>query len=273
MDKEMQMAFVGGGVMAEAMIRGILNKDLTSPQSIIASDINVQRLETLNQRHGVIGVSDNRSAVERAEVVILAIKPQVLDGVMKELKGVFQPRQLVLSIVAGATLTTLHEGLNHRALVRVMPNMPAQIGQGISMWTATTEVIQEQKEIAQSILSALGREIFVPDERLIDMATAVSGSGPAYVFLVIESLVDAAVHIGLPRELAEELVVQTVLGATHLVQATGKHPAELKGQVVSPGGTTAEGLLRLEEGGVRALFTQAVIAAYQKAKSLSSQEK
>ena len=265
----MQLTFIGGGVMAEAMIQGILNQELTSPQSIVASDISAQRCEFLSQRHGVSTVSDNRSALEKAEVIILAIKPQVLGKVMEELKGLFQPAQLVLSIVAGATLTALEQGLNHRVLVRAMPNTPAQIGEGMSVWTATTEVSREQKEMAQSILGALGTVIFVPDEKFIDMATAVSGSGPAYIFLTIESLIDAAVHIGLPQELARELVVQTVSGSAHLVQATGKHPAELKNQVTSPGGTTAEGLLRLEQGGIRALFTQAVIAAHQKAKGLS----
>jgi pyrroline-5-carboxylate reductase len=149
-----------------------------------------------------------------------------------------------------------------------MPNTPAQIGEGMSVWTASTEVSQGQKEMARAILGALGKEIYVPDEKYLDMATAVSGSGPGYIFLIIEAIVDAAVHIGLPREMAEELVIQTVLGAARLAQETGKHPEELRDMVTSPGGTTAEGLRKLEEGELGALLARAVIAAYEKAKEL-----
>jgi pyrroline-5-carboxylate reductase len=188
---------------------------------------------------------------------------------MRELAGSLQPEQLVLSIVAGATLATLARGLSHRTLVRVMPNTPAQIGEGMSVWTATSEVTERQKEMTRSILGALGKEIFVAEEKFIDMATAVSGSGPAYIFLVAEALVDAAVHIGIPRDMATELVLQTILGATRLAQVSGKHLAELRNQVTSPGGTTTEGLLRLEEGGLRALFAHAIISAYEKALNLS----
>ena len=173
--------------------------------------------------------------------------------------------------MAGATLESLHEGLGHSCLVRAMPNMPAQIGEGMTVWTATDEVNQKQKEMAQSILAAMGKEIYVSSEKYIDMATALSGSGPAYVFLIIEALVDAGVHIGLPRDMAEKLVVQTVLGSTRAVEVMGKHPAELKNMVTSPGGTTTEGLLQLETGGLRSLLLQAVIAAYNKAKSSGSQ--
>ena len=264
----MQITFIGGGVMAEAIIRGILDRGLVEVGDIVASDISAERQSYLKESYSVATTSDNRSAVERAEVIVLAIKPVSLPEVMRELKGYLQPGQLVLSIVAGATVTKICQGLDHRNVIRAMPNMPAQIGEGITMWTATSEVKKGDRQKARSVLGALGRELFAEDEKYIDMATAVSGSGPAYVFAIIESLTDAAVHIGLPHEIAQELVLQTISGSTHLAQKSGRHPAELRNLVTSPGGTTAEGLLQLEEGGLRALLARAIIAGYEKAKAL-----
>jgi len=264
----MKIAFIGGGVMAEAMIRSLVDKELAVPASITASDINPERCQALRQRYNIMTTSDNKSALQSAENVILAVKPQALGEVMDELRGKFDPQQLVLSIVAGAPVSTLSRGLAHETIVRAMPNMPAQIGQGISVWTAAEAVSEERRKVAQSILAALGKEVYVPDEGYIDMATAVSGSGPAYVFLIIEALIDAAVHIGLPRSLAEELVLETVLGSAALAQSWRRHPAELRNMVTSPGGTTAEGLLELEKGGLRAMLDQAIKAGYEKARRL-----
>jgi pyrroline-5-carboxylate reductase len=175
---------------------------------------------------------------------------------------------VLLSIVAGVKIITLQAGLSHQAIARSMPNMLCQIGEGMTVWTATSEVTTAQKGMVQQILGTLGKEIYVVDEKFLDMATAVSGSGPAYFFLVIESLIDAAVHVGLSREIAAELVMQTALGSAMIMQRTGKHPAELRNMVTSPGGTTAEALLKLEQSGLRGLMMQAVIAAYEKAKKL-----
>ncbi len=263
----MKISFIGGGVMGEAMIKSLLAKGAVKPADITVSDVSEARRDILKERYGVKAAADTREVVKGAEVVVLAVKPQELGKVLGEMKGL-SSQQLVLSIVAGATLEGLREGLGHSCLVRAMPNMPAQIGEGITVWSATSEVNQRQKEMAESILAALGKEIYVGGEKYIDMATALSGSGPAYVFLIIEALVDAGVHIGLPRDMAEKLVVQTVLGSTRAVEAMGKHPAELKNMVTSPGGTTTEGLLQLETGGLRSLLLQAVIAAYNKAKAL-----
>jgi pyrroline-5-carboxylate reductase len=202
--------------------------------------------------------------------VVLAIKPQNLATVMAELDGQLKSSQLVLSIVAGARINTLSQGLNHSAIVRAMPNTPTRIGEGMSVWTATTGVTEKQRERAATILGALGKEIHVDDEEYIDMATAVSGSGPAYIFLMIESLVEAAVHIGLPRDMAQELVLQTVLGSGRFLQQSGKPPAELRRMATSPGGTTAAALRKLEEGGFSDLLIQAVIAAHNRAKELGS---
>ena len=265
----MKIGFIGGGTMGEAMIKSLLAKELAKPGDIAVSDVSQARRDALKKRHGVKAVADNKEVVKGAEVVVLAVKPQELGKVMGELKGL-SPQQLVLSIAAGVTVDSLSQGLNHACLVRAMPNMAAQIGEGITVWTATAEVNQKQKDMAQSILAAMGKEIYAGSEKYIDMATALSGSGPAYVFLVIESLVDAGVHIGLPRDMAEKLVVQTVLGSARAVEVMGKHPAELRNMVTSPGGTTTEGLLQLETGKLRSLLLQAVIAAYNKAKALGA---
>ncbi len=264
----MKIAFIGGGAMGEAMLSAILDKGLSTPQAIWVSDVKETRLQHLREKYGVAVMSSNRLAAKKADVVVLAIKPQNLAEVMAELNGQLKPTQLVLSIIAGTRINTLSLGLNHSSVVRVMPNTPAQIGEGMSVWAATAEVTEQQKGWAGSILRAMGKETYVADEKYIDMATAVSGSGPAYVFLFMESLVEAAVNIGLPRDVAQELVLQTILGSGHLVQKSGKEPAELRKMVTSAGGTTAEALLQFENGGFSDLILQAVMAAYNKAKSL-----
>ena len=266
----MKIAFIGGGNMGEAMLSAILSKGLSRPQIISVSDISEARRKYLAQKYKVAVMSDNRQAANRGDVVVLAIKPQNLAVVMAELNGRLKPVQLVLSIIAGARIDALRHGLNHNCVVRAMPNTPAQIREGISVWTANAEVTKRQREWAGSILGAMGKEIYVDDEKYIDMATAVSGSGPAYFFLFMESLVEAAVHIGLPRSMAQELVLETMLGSGHFVQESGKPLAELRRMVTSPGGTTAEALLQLEKGGFSELVKQAVSAAYDKAKSLGS---
>jgi pyrroline-5-carboxylate reductase len=268
--KTLKIAFIGVGNMGEAMLSAILNKGLASPQTISVSDVDKTRLQSIGQRYGVIAASSNRLAVEGGEIVILAIKPQNLAEVMAELKGQFNPSQLVLSIIAGVKINTLCLGLGHRRVVRVMPNTPARIGEGISVWTATPEVSKQQKGWVSAILGIMGKEIYVDDEKYLDMATAVSGSGPAYVFLFVESLVDAAIQIGLPREVAQELVLQTLLGSGHLLQKSGKDPAELRRMVTSRGGTTAAALEQFEKGEFAALVKRAVEAAYNRARELGS---
>ena len=266
----MRIAFIGGGTMGEAMVKCLLTHGVAAPQDIVVSDVSPSRRELLRKDYGVSTLADNGKAIEGADLIILAVKPQNLSQVTEEMLKAdsLPPAALVLSIVAGASLDSLCQSLNHPSIVRAMPNMPAQIGQGMTVWTATAEVSPKQREIAQAILGTLGEEIYVSDEKYLDMATALSGSGPAYVFLFIEALIDAGVHIGLPRDVAQKLVIQTVLGSTHAVQETHKHPAQLRNMVTSPGGTTAEALLRLEKGGLRSLLLEAVTAAYDKAKHL-----
>ena len=254
--------------MGEAMLSAILDKGLSTAQDVSVSDVDKQRCDYLAREYGVAVTGSNRQAVVKSDVIVLAIKPQNLAEVMTELGGQLKPAQLVLSIIAGARINTLSLGLKHACIVRVMPNTPAQIGEGISVWTATAEVSAQQKGWAGAILGAMGKEIYVDDEKYIDMATAISGSGPAYVFLFMESLVDAAVGIGLPSDMAQELVLQTVLGSGKFVQKSEKELAELRRMVTSPGGTTAEALLKFEKGEFTELVKQAVKAAYNKAKGL-----
>ena len=249
------------------MVKCLLLKGLIKPQDIIVSDMSSSRRELLNREYGVSTLADNKDAVNGADLIILSIKPQDLSRVVEEIKNPLS-QQAVLSIVAGASLPSLCQGLNYSSVIRAMPNMPAQIGQGMTVWTATAEISQKQRDMAQTILRAIGEEIYVPDEKYIDMATALSGSGPAYVFLFIEALIDAGVHIGLPRDMAQTLVLQTMLGSAHAVKETGKHPADLRNMVTSPGGTTTEALLQLEEGSLRSIILNAVAAAYDKAKHL-----
>ena len=266
----MKVAFIGSGNMGEAMVSAILDKGLSLPHTVSVGDVDEARRRHLGQKYGVVVTSSNRVAVKEGEVVVLAIKPQNLVEVMADLSGQLKSSQLVLSIIAGARINTLCLGLNHSAVIRVMPNTPAQISEGVSVWTATAEVTGQQKEWARSILSVMGKEVYVDDEKYIDMATAVSGSGPAYFFLMVESLVDAAVNVGLPRDMAAELVLQTMLGSGYLIQKSSKSPGELRKMVTSPGGTTTEALLQLEKGGFSNLVMQAVRAAYNKTKRLGS---
>ncbi len=259
--------------MGEAMLSAILDKRLGLPQDISVSDVDESRRQYLKQKYRVGVTGDNQLILYKTDVVVLAIKPQNLAGVMAELNGQLSPMQLVLSIVAGASIDTLRQGLSHKAIVRAIPNTPAQIGEGICVWTAATEASRPQREAAGAILGATGREIFVDDEKYLDMATAISGSGPAYFFLFLEVLAEAAVQIGLPREMAQELALQTMLGAGHLIQKTGKDPAELRRMVTSPGGTTAEALRELEKGGFSSLLMKAVNAAYDKARRLEREQK
>jgi len=253
--------------MGEAMVKCLLTKKVAAPQHMVVSDISPARRELLSREYGVSTLADNKKAMVNTDLIILAVKPQNLPQVMEEIKTPLS-EQLVLSIVAGAILSNLCRGLNHSSIIRAMPNMPAQIGEGMTIWTATAGTTQKQKELARTVLGALGKEIYVTDEKYLSMATALSGSGPAYVFLFIEALVDAGVHIGLPRDIAQELVIQTVLGSTRTVEQTGKHPADLRNMVTSPGGTTTEALLQLEKGRFRSLILEAVAAAYNKAKRL-----
>jgi len=265
------IAFIGSGAMAEAMIAGLIRQKLAQPEELFAAGPRSERGEDLKKKYGVKPFTDNSQAVHNADVVVLSVKPQRLTHVMKTLKGV-HPDALVLSIVAGAGLKKISVGLKHNAVVRSMPNTPAQIGKGITVWTASSAVTEAQKEIARAILSALGEEVFVEEENYLDMATALSGTGPAYVFLFMEALIDAGVHMGLPRRLSEQLVVETLRGSVEYYCKAEHHPAALRNQVTSPGGTSAEALYYLEKAGFRTAISRSVWAAYQRSLELGKEK-
>lgn len=258
--------------MGEAILAALLQNKTCTPADICVSDPVADRRNYLNQKYNVSVTASNRELVEGAEVVVLSIKPQALPGVMPELAGALKPEQLVLSIMAGATISTLRVGLQHQRIIRSMPNTPAQIGMGITVWTATPEVTAGQKEAARTILAVMGKEIFVAEERTIDKATAVHGSGPAYFFLFVEALIDAAVNIGLPRDTARTLVLQTMLGAGNLIEKSGKEAAELRQMVTSKGGTTAAALQVFQEGEFNILVARAIEAAYKRSRELGGEK-
>jgi pyrroline-5-carboxylate reductase len=214
----------------------------------------------------------NDHAAAGADLVLLTIKPQVLNGVMRQLRGTLEPRQVVISVIAGANVEALSNGLGHNAIVRVMPNTPAQIGQGMLVWSTTPEVTDRQRAQVQAALGALGEELWVEDEKYVDMATALSGTGPTYVFLMMEALIDAGVHMGFPRRIAEEIVLQTVSGSVAFARSSGKHMAELRNMVTSPGGTSAEAIYQMEKGGLRTVLSKSVYAAYQRTQTLAAEQ-
>ena len=253
--------------MAEAIIAGIIDAGLDA--AITVGEPVAARRETLAALAGVRVTGDNGEAVRGADIVVLAVKPQQFDTVADSISGHLKAEQTVLSIMAGVKLHSIGLKLNHHRLVRVMPNTPMQVRQGISAWTVSDSVPEDVISFTGKMLGALGDELKFSDERYVDMATALSASGPGYVFMFIEALADAGVKMGLPAHVARHLSVQTVLGSAALARETKRHPAELRGMVTSPGGTTAAGLHALEEGGFRAAVVNAVEAAYRRGEELA----
>ena len=273
-----RLAFIGVGVMAEAIIAGLFRKQLVTPEQIVGSHPRSARQHEVQQKYGVQMFEHNRDAAKAVHptashphsMIILAVKPQRLVGVLHELKGSTHKDQLVVSIVAGAKIATIAGELQHGAVVRTMPNTPAQIGEGITAWTPSAEVNPEQENQVRAMLEALGKAVRVEGERQIDMATALSATGPTYIFLVMEALVDAGVHLGFSRHVAQELVQQMILGSVLFARESHKHPAELRNMVTSPGGTSAEAIYQMEKGSLRTVLSKAVWAAYQRAEALGS---
>lgn len=266
------IAFIGAGTMGEAMIRGLLGQEIVAPEQILAADHWQERTVELAEKYNIRVTTDNRKAAETGQIVVLSIKPQSLQYVLPEIRGHLRRQDLLLSIIAGAPIRKLADGAAHASVVRAMPNTPAQIGQGITVWTATQEVSEVHKEQAAVILGSLGQEIFVEEEVYLDMATALSGSGPAYVFMLMEALIDAGVHLGFSRRIAQQLVFQTIRGSVEYAERSGKHVAELRNQVTSPGGTTAAALYHMEKGGLRTVISRGIWAAYQRSVELGQGE-
>ena len=268
MTTQPRIAIIGAGTMAEAIIKGLLRCHLTTPDRIIASDPRLDRGLELQERYKLLSTNDNNEAVNNADIIVLSVKPQFLGRVLEGLHNKLSPEALVLSIIAGASIDMIHSGLNHSSIVRSMPNTPAQIGQGITVWTTSPGVSEEHMEQSRQILAAFGEEVYVEEENYLDMATALSGSGPAYVYLFMEAMIDAGVHLGFPRRIAEELVSQTIRGSVEYYKNHAEHPAALRNEVTSPGGTSAAALYYLEKAGIRTAISRAIWAAYERSQEL-----
>lgn len=266
----MKLALIGGGFMGEAVLRAGLAAGALRAADVTVAEVNPARAATVAKTHGVVTTGDARIAVAGADVVLFAVKPQEFGAVGASLAGAVPPHATVASIMAGVRIQTLSAALQHERIVRVMPNTPAAIGEGVSVWTATAAVDERAREAMRSLLASMGREIYVDDEKYVDMATALSGSGPGFVYLLIEAFIDAGVAIGFRRDVAEQLAVQTFAGAARYAAETGRHPAVLRNEVTSPGGTTAAGLQVLEAAAVRAAIVEAIEAAYERSQELGA---
>lgn len=267
---DMQIAFIGSGVMGEAMIGGLLAKKVVTADRIIASNPRESRRLYMQQTYAVRTTSNNIEAIEGAAIVVLSVKPQILGALMPLLRGKIAADTLVISIVAGASIPFLIQGLNHASIVRAMPNTPAQVGMGMTVWTASPEVTETQHSDSKIILQALGKEIDVGHDYDIDRATAMSGAGPAFVFLFIEAMIDAGVQMGFSRVQAQTLTLETIAGSLELMRQTNDHPTQLRNRVTSPGGATAVGLYELEKRGMRTAICDAIFAALRRTQKLSN---
>jgi len=267
-----QIGFVGGGNMAEALLAGLLRQGLTTPDRVVVSDPLASRQELLGREFGVVVTADNQAAVRGADIVVLCVEPQVLDDVLAELAPSLQSHPLVISVAAGYPLSRIQAKLTGATrLVRAMPNTPSAIGVGVTALSSAAGLSASDRQAAERLFESVGTVVVV-EERLMDAVTGLSGSGPAYVFAMVEALADGGVLAGLPRATAQQLAAQTVAGAARMVLGEGEHPAVLKDRVASPGGTTIAGLSRLEQGRLRATLISAVEAATQRSQELGKAE-
>lgn len=265
----MRIGIIGAGVMGEVITSSLVQKQAFRPRDLILSDLSRGALHALEQRFGVEVTPDNEAVAAAADVLVLSVKPQQAAEVAASIAGVLRPDATVVSIMAGVSVATLRRALGHDRLIRAMPNIPARIGEGMTAWIATPEVPDLVKVVARMIFQAFGREIEVREERLVDAATAVSGSGPAYVFYVAEAMIAGAVALGFESADAERLVQQTFRGAVDLWIASGEPPGRLRADVTSKGGTTQAALERLDGDRVAARFGDALRAAFDRAGALS----
>lgn len=268
MSNQSKFAIIGAGAMGEAIIGGLIRQKLTHPENIHASEPRIERCEELQNKFAISVSSNNLEVIKEADVVVLAVKPQRLEKVMNELSGHIPPRAVLVSIIAGASIEKISKGLQHKSVVRTMPNTPGQIGKGITVWFASDAVDEQQLVKAKLMLQALGEDIQVDEEYYLDMATAVSGTGPMYVYLFMEAFMDSAVHLGFSRHIAEKLVIETIRGSVDYYESQSVHVADLRNKVTSPGGTSAAALYYLEKAGFRTAISRAIWAAYERSQQL-----
>ena len=269
MPNDKTFGFIGAGNMAENLLSGLIASDQAKPENIICSDVRPQRLHELSDRYGIRTTSDNRAVIQSSAIVIFAVKPQIMADVLKETAGVLDISKLIISIAAGVPLAAIQAVVDKNLrLIRAMPNLCVAVREGATAITAGPHCRPEDIDQAKAIFEAVGRCVFLKENHLLDTVTGLSGSGPGYIFLIIEALADAGVKMGLSRPEALELSAQTVLGAAKMVLASDAHPAQLKDMVTSPGGTTMAGLHALEKGGLRAVLMDAIEAATLRSEAL-----
>ncbi len=259
-----KLAVIGAGMMGGAIVSGIVEKKVLDSKGIFISDPDKEKIKNLTEKLGINSAASNAEAVKDADAVLIAVKPQFLDEALQSIRGNLSSDALLMTIAAGVPVKHYLESLDCRRIIRIMPNTPAQVGEGVCAWYAVEDVSEEQKALCESILTALGFSFRVNRESDLNLVTAVSGSGPAYVYLFIEAMTDASVQLGLPRALSEKIVLQTVFGSAAYMKKAGKHPVILKNEVTSPGGTTAAALAMMEKEGLRTALTDGMIACLQK---------
>jgi len=259
-----RIAFLGSGVMAEVMIRGLLARGLASPDHLWASGPRPERGEHLARTYGVRATTDNLEAVAGADLVVVAVKPVALPGLLAQIRGHLRPDQVVVSIVAAAHASAIARALGRPAVVRCVPSLPCRIGRGLTVWTATPEVPEPVRETVRSLLQTLGKEIYFPEEAQVDRAAAAYGTGPALLAYFVKALEDAAVFVGEPRALARETLLEVILGTAEMMLSSGGHPVQLVDEVASPGGITSRALHVLQHGRFPAVITDAIDAAYRR---------
>jgi len=264
-----KIGFIGSGNMGEAMISGLINSGTSKPGNISCSDISTEKLQQLSSKYGVTTTPSNIEIATRADIIILAVKPQIMVPVLQEIKACLDMSKLVISIAAGVPLTAIESCLDKDLrLIRVMPNVAVSVREGAAAIAAGDHTEKEDVELAMAIFNSVGKSIFLKENNLMDAVTGLSGSGPAYIFLIVDALADAGVKVGLSRQDSLLLASQTILGAAKLLMETKEHPGALKDSVTSPGGTAIAGLHTLEKGGLRTTLINAVEAATLRSKEL-----
>tara|TARA_B100000315_G_scaffold130524_1_gene120143 strand:- start:25223 stop:26074 length:852 start_codon:yes stop_codon:yes gene_type:complete len=275
--KDKKIAFIGSGNMAEALISSLIDSSIFNPDDILCSDISKKRLEYVHNNYNIHTSSDNIDVVQKADIIILSVKPQIILKVLDQISETVDSSKLIISIAAGISLDIIQKALSKKdastcRLIRAMPNTPAMVQTGATALTKGAHASENDLKAAFEIFSAVGKAVEI-NEDLMDAVTGLSGSGPAYVFLIIDALADAGVQVGLPKDISMTLSIQTVLGAAKLASESGDEPAKLKDMVTSPGGTTIAGINSLEEGNLKAVLMNAVKAATQRSKELGSIQK
>lgn len=274
--ENLKLSFIGCGVMAESIVAGLLRQNLVDASQVSASHPRRNRREELESKYGIQTFEANAEAVralpDEDALIFLCVKPQRIGGVLDEIKNFVKPTQFIISIIAGTTIETISDALTNQFVVRTMPNTPSQIGAGMTAWTCSKAVSDTQRLQVKTLLTALGKELHVENEHQIDMATALSATGPTYIFMMMEAMTDAGVHLGFSREVSKELVQQTMLGSTLFAMESHKHPAELRNMATSPGGTSAEAIYQMEKGSLRTVLSKAIYAAYKRAVELGKKK-